>query len=244
MEPLEPACAKKGCATCQSRLAGILSRLDPDAVARIDRAHIPHTYRRGQVLYYEGNPCHSVFCVSSGVVKVHRATSRGRRYILHLARAGEVLGLETLLLHERHESTAEMLEQGIICQIDRDELGRTFDARPELWRSVARVLAEQLIHSEEERAELVSTDLRGRLAAALLLLAGHDSEDSGHGVPLDVTLSRDDLADLIGASTEATIRQLSELRRRGLVSSRGRNLRLEDPSRLARIARLTEQSPG
>jgi len=230
-----------GCSACGTRLASVFARMDNAALARLDRAHLPHSYSAGQVLFYEGTPCHAVFCVRSGVAKVYRATSRGRSYILFLARAGDVLGLESVLADGPYAATVEMLEDGIVCRLEREALTGALERDPTVWRDVAKVVASQLLRSEEERAELASSDLRERLAATLLGLAARWGDEENDGVVLHVNLSRDDLANLIGASTEATIRQLGELKRRGLVSTDGRTIRIDEPSRLARLARLTAQ---
>ncbi|MCA9750783.1 MAG: Crp/Fnr family transcriptional regulator [Gemmatimonadetes bacterium] len=227
------------CASCGTRLAHVLELLDADAVTLLDRAHGSHTYARGQILFYESTAAHSVFCLRSGVAKVSRATSQGRAYILRIARPGEILGLENLLDGKPYAATAEMLEGGAVCQFDRERFVSVLERHPAAWREIATAVAEELRRCEEERSELASRSLRTRLAAALIHLGQEFGAPEGGAVHLHLDLSRDDLASMIGASTEATIRQLSELRRRGLVSTDHRSIRIEDIGRLARVARLT-----
>jgi CRP-like cAMP-binding protein len=100
-------------------------------------------------------------------------------------------------------------------------------------------MAEQLLRCEDERVELAGGDVRERLAATLLNLATRFGEAEDDATRIALQLSREELAEMIGASTETTIRQLSEFREQGIVSNSGRRIRLDDPERLARIARVT-----
>lgn len=225
------------CASCESRLDGIFATLDGEALERLNRSKVSHAYRCGQALFYEGNPVVGVFCVRSGLVKVYKSAPRARRHILYLAEPGDVLGVESLLTGELYSATAEMLEDGIVCQIARDELQRLLTARPDLVQALARALASQLTRSEGERADLAASGVRERLAKTLLALATRFGAGSGEK-SIGLKLSREDLAEMIGASTETTIRQLAQFREHGLVSLSGRTILLEDPEKLARLARL------
>lgn len=226
------------CASCGSRLDGIFATLDGDALARLNRSKVSHSYRRGQALFYEGNPVVGVFCIRSGLVKVYKSVPRDRRHILYLAEPGDVLGIESLLTGTLHSATAEMIDDGVVCQIDRGELQRLLAARPDLVQALARVFANQLTRSEEERADLATSGVRERLAKTLLALATRFGEGPDER-SIGLKLSRGDLAEMIGASTETTIRQLLEFRDDGLVSMNGRTILLEDPEKLARMARLS-----
>lgn len=226
------------CESCNSRLSGVFATLDPVSLAQLTRTRIAHSYDKGQVLFYEGNPCTSVFCIESGVAKVYKNGARNRMYILYLAKAGDVLGLEALLAGDFHAATAEMLEGGIVCALDRAELLHVMDDRPRMYQVISSCLAEQLRRSEEDRAELASAGVRERLALTLLTLATRYGEEvSGH-VRIGVDLSRDDLADMVGTTTETAIRYLGDLRDRHILSTDGRTIFVDDLDRLARLARL------
>jgi CRP-like cAMP-binding protein len=171
-------------------------------------------------------------------VKVFKAGSRGRHHVLYLARAGDVLGLESLLTGDRHTATAEVLEPGTVCQIERAELSRLIDDRPELLREIARTMARQLEACGTERTGLASAPVRERLALTLVSLGAKFGDPQGESVRIGVDLSREELAEIVGASTETVIRQLSEFRDKGILTTDGRSIVLQDTDRLARIARL------
>ncbi|NNE43190.1 MAG: Crp/Fnr family transcriptional regulator [Gemmatimonadetes bacterium] len=228
------------CEHCGSRLKGVFGCLDGDAAGRLSDHKSSHVYERGQVLFYEGNAASGVYCVRSGVVKLYKAGARGRRHLLYLARPGDVLGLECFLTAGPHCYTAELVEPGIVCHVERAQLQQLAEERPQLVREIATSVAQQLETSHGDRTDLASAPVRERLAMALLSLGnrfGGDETDSRE-VRIEVRLSREELAEIIGASTETVIRQLAELKDQDVVRVDGKALVLRDVDRLARIARL------
>ena len=226
------------CAACGSRGGGIFEHLGPESLERLNSAKTSHVYRRGQEVFYEGNPCAGVYCVHSGLVKVSKRAPHGRSYILRLAGPGDVLAMESLLLGSPHGASAEMLEEGTVCRLDARELQTILKEEPQLMGPIVQFLAQRLVDADEDRAELSAGESRERIALTLLTLAERYSRPDVDGLHLVLNLSREDLADLIGTTTETAIRRLGELRRKGIVATRGREIVLRDITRLARIARV------
>jgi len=231
------------CHACRSRLLGVFRGLGEQDLAGIDRGRVVHHYRKGQVLHYEGNPAQGVDCLRSGRAKVYRSAPRDRQHILRIAEAGDLLGLPSVLAGEVHASTAEMIEDGSVCHIDRDTIVGALGSSADALRAVTDLLASQLLHCEAERAELASGTVRERMASTLLDLTHRYGVASEGGLRIDVKLSREELAEMIGASPETAIRQLSEFRAEGIVSTRGRSILVADLTRLARAARTAAESP-
>ena len=225
-----------GCSTCETRRAGLFADLDRESLARLDRSKTVRKWRQGQVLFHEGRRCSSVFCLRSGLAKISKYAPHNRRHILHVARPGDVLALENLLTGDVHTCTAEMLQEGEVCEIDRGVFTALLDRQAALGRRVALRFADQLVRSQNARADLVSGDVRERLAATLLTLGVELGTAEARRLRVAVNLTREDLAEMIGATQETTIRQLSQLREAGVLSTEGRTIVVEDSDRLARVA--------
>jgi len=225
------------CQHCDSRFEGIFASLDADALRDLDHARISHSYARGQMLFLEGSACTGVFCVRSGLVKVSRSAPRDRQYVVYLAGPGAVVGLEAVFSGREYSTSAAMIEDGTVCHIAREPLLRIIDENPHLTRSVLRLLAVQLLDSESERSELSSADVRQRVAMRLLRLAQKHGVSDESGVVVSLNLTREDLASMVGSTPETAIRQLSELRSKGIIATSGRSIRICDVERLQRIAR-------
>lgn len=226
----------ESCEACATRLKGVLRCLGTDGLAAIDRGKVVHRYRKGQVLHYEGNPAAGVDCLRTGRVKIYRSAPRDRQHILRIAEPGDVLGLESVLAGEHHASTAEMIEEGTVCHLDREAFLGAIESSPAALRAVGILLATQLLRSEAERSELAGGSVRERMAATLLDLSHRYGTPTDDGLRIDLSLSREDLAEMIGTTPETAIRQLSEFRTEGILGTRGRTITVEDSGRLARVA--------
>jgi CRP/FNR family transcriptional regulator len=167
---------------------------------------------------------------------VYRSAPHARDHILLIAEPGDVLGIESVFAGGNHASTAEMIEDGTVCHIPRDAFLGALEADPPALRAVTELLARELLRSEAERVELAGGSVRERLALTLLELVRRYGQPQETGLRIDLTLSREELAELVGTAPETAIRQLGELRREGIVATRGRAIVVQDLARLAHVA--------
>jgi len=225
------------CTTCAMSSTGFTAGFDAVDAQLLDRAKVAHFYRRGQTLFYEGNPCTAVFCLRSALVRVVKTAPHGRRHLLALAGPGDLLGLEAAVAGIPYEYGAEVLRDGQVCLIERTPVMRLIEATPSLRDGALRQLAADVRHAQVERALLASGDARERTAHVLLELGRRFGDHVDGRMSVCLPLSREDLADMIGVAVETAIRQISDLRRRGIISTTRESLVIEDADRLARFAR-------
>jgi CRP/FNR family transcriptional regulator len=229
------------CSTCSVRAGGPFHRLDPEDLERVSREKAVHRYEAGQVLFYEGTPRVSGLCLHSGRAKVYKSTAGDHVHILGIAQPGDILGLGALLSGDLHSTTAEMIEPGLACHLDKETLLGLVQDRPEVARAFLTILAGQVRASHEERAELATGDVRERLARLLVRLAreyGEPDESDEESIVIHLHLSRQEIAEMAGTAAETAIRHLTVFRHDGLIADRGRHLVILDLPHLSRIARL------
>jgi CRP/FNR family transcriptional regulator len=231
------------CTTCAVHISGFAAGFSAADAQQLDRAKVAHYYRRGQTLFYEGNPCTAVFCLRSALVRVIKTAPHGRRHLLALAGPGDLLGLEAAVSGAPYDYGAEILRDGQVCLIERAPILQLIEAYPSLRDAALRQLATDVRHAQVERAQLASGDARERTAHVLLELGQRFGEAVDGRLLVRLPLSREDLADMIGVAVETAIRQISDLRRRGIVTTARGALVIEDADRLARLARTTPGTP-
>ncbi len=233
------------CLHCARRSESVFRALEGEALERLEAARTTHRYQRGQALHYEGTPCSTIHCLESGRATVVRIARGGTVCILRLVDPGELLGVDALFCDSRvHTTTAEMIEDGVVCLFEREPLLEIIREREDLSRAMLEFLARQLRMSEAERVELAVGDVRERTARVLVMLSQRYGEPDGEGTLIGVRLSREEIAEMIGAAAETVIRQLTEFRSEGLLANHGRQLIVADAARLARVAHLEESSPA
>ena len=229
------------CAACAVRSGSFAAGLDAVGLQLLDRSRISHRYQRGQTLFYEGNASNALFCVGSAGVRLVKSGARGKRHVLAVAGPGDLLGLEAVVTGQPYGHGAEVFVEGIVCQLQSTEVYRLTESDPCFQRAALQFLADALHQSQGECVQLAGGDVRERTAYVILTLCRRFGERIGDQVHLDLSLTRGELAEMIGVAEETAIRHLSQLRRRGILSLRGRSIVIKNPDRLARLARASSR---
>jgi CRP/FNR family transcriptional regulator len=195
---------------------------------------IPH--RRGQILYYEGTKPLGIFCVNAGVIKVYKTASNGKEQILYLAKAGDFLGDSALLGEENYTSSAMIIEDAKICFIPREAFLGSMMKNAEFFKRITKQICHELGVMEEKLTDASQKSIRERLALLLLQLANTYGVDGGGYQRINLLLTREELAGMVGTATESVIRLLSEFKKDGLIELEGKKILLKDKKGLARLS--------
>lgn len=211
--------------------------LDPQVQSRLFSMMGQTTLRRGENLFEEGDAGDRLYIVAEGKVKLSHRSTDGRENLLAVLGPGEILGELTLFDPGERSTTATAVSPARLVLLNHDDLMDIIDQNPNLAKHMLKALAKRLRRTNEALADLVFSDVPGRVAKALLDLAdrfGIRTEDGIH-VPHDLT--QEELAQLVGASRETVNKSLAEFVSRGWIRLEGRAVTLIDVDRLARRAR-------
>ena len=224
------------CDLCGSRKNSLFSVLPESQLCAISEVKnlIPH--RRGQILYYEGTKPLGIFCINSGVIKVYKTASNGKEQILYLAKEGDFLGYSALLGEENYSSSAMIIENAKICFIPREAFLGSMMKNAEFFKRITKQLCHELGVMEEKLTDASQKSIRERLALLLLQLANTYGVDGGGYQRINLLLTREELAGMVGTATESVIRLLSEFKKDGLIELEGKKILLKDKKGLARLS--------
>lgn len=230
------------CMNCNAKATNIFCKLDRELTELLSQKKNSHYYNRKQDIYCEGSAFAGIFCVRSGRIKVYKTGPEGKQYIVRLAEPGDVLGLESLFgLEENYLSTAEMMEEGIVCFIDKNTVMDLVRRHPPTARNVMDLLSSQLRISEEERLELAQMAVRERMARLLALLSKtHGVAENNGGVRINLHLTREEMAEMIGTASETAMRLLSEFKEERVIDLRGKDITILNRDHLLQRANLME----
>lgn len=226
------------CASCSSWKHSLFSDLPDSELCAISSRKKLISHRKGQVLYYEGTRPLGVFCINSGVVKVYKTASNGKEQILHLAQRGELLGCAALLGEGNHSNSSRIIEDARICFVPRDIFMQSLFHNSEFSRRVAKSLSLELGVMEEKLINASQKSVKERLADVLLQLLESYGVEDDENQKIDLTLSRAELAEIVGTTPESVIRLLSEFKKDKLIGLEGKNIIIKDPGNLARTSDL------
>ena len=194
-------------------------------------------YKKGQSIFYEGNHANGLFCIHSGKVKLSKLGEDGKEQIVRFAKAGDILGYRSLLSDESYHASATAMEDSSICRISKDKFNLLLENDPKLSVNVIRLLSKDLRGAEQLLIDITQKSVKERIAEALILL----KETFGlheDGKSLDVMLTRAEIADMAGTTTETTIRTLAQLSSDDLIELNGKKIVIKDLSGLQNLAGL------
>lgn len=205
-------------------------------LAKLDKNKSCVMYKKGQTLFYEGTRPLGLYAVQSGKVKVFKVGSQGKEQIMRLSNPGDFLGYRALLGEEYYAASAEVLEDASVCFIPKDTFFNVLQGNTEFYRAVVKSLAHELGVVESKMTDLSQKSVRERLAGYLLMLKETYGMEGAESILIDLAISREDLANMVGTATETVIRLLSEFKKDGLINFAGKKIQILDTKGLAKIA--------
>lgn len=224
------------CELCASRKFSLFSDLSETQVCTISDHKNLISHRKGQILYYEGTKPLGIFCINSGVVKVYKTASNGKEQILHLAQKGDFLGYAALLGEENYTNSAMIIEDAKICFIPKESFLSTLFNNTPFFKRITKALSHEIGVMEEKLTDATQKSIRERLAYVLIQLANCYGVEGGESQKIDLILSREEIAGMVGTATESVIRLLSEFKKDNLIDLDGKRIIVKDKRGLARLS--------
>ncbi|MHA2621486.1 MAG: Crp/Fnr family transcriptional regulator [bacterium JZ-2024 1] len=217
------------------RLVNIFKVLPGDLASRLGEERFSRHFRKGQILFYEGQDPTGVYCIFQGHIKVYQSSPTGQEHLLYLSGPGNVVGFSAILSGQKFSATAEAMDDVVACFIERRHLERAIAEIPSLSREILRTLAQEIQDLRRQTGDLALRSATQRFAGVLVMLNESVGRDDNGERVVDLELTRKELADMIGTTQETLIRILSQMRDSGLVQVDRSRLILKDIARLKRI---------
>jgi CRP/FNR family cyclic AMP-dependent transcriptional regulator len=214
----------ENCLSCKLKKSGFFCQLTPKATKDFDSIKSASAYPDGAILFMEKQDPHGVFVLCEGEVKLTISSSEGKTLILRIAKAGEILGLMSVLSGKPYEVTAETLRPSQIAFVRRDDFLRFMAQHPDASAGIVKQLSTNYHTAcEQLRTVALSTSAQGRLAK-LLLDWSADAEPTKLGPRIQMPLTHEEIAECIGSSRETVTRALSGFKSQQLVALKGSSL--------------------
>ena len=214
----------ESCLSCPQREDSLFCNLPPTVVQELATITSGATYPKGATLFVEGQSARGVFILCAGRVKLSTSSADGKTLILRISDPGELLGLPATVTGKPYELTADVIEPAQASFISREDFLRFLREHGEVALRVAQQLGETY-HSAiaEMRTIGFSHSAREKLARFLMELSDDHEEGTGE-VELTLTLTHEEIAQMIGASRETVTRLFSDFKKRQLLQIKGSTL--------------------
>jgi len=218
--------------------SGIFQGVESDAAEVLAKEMDYLEARKGEVIFSEGEPGDSLYIVLSGKVKVGRRAADGRQNLIALMGPSDMVGELALFDPGPRTATATAVTDARMARLRKQALRPWLSNRPEIAEQLLRVLARRLRRTNDALADLIFTDVPGRVAKNLLQMAGRFGSRDGGVLRVTHDLTQEELAQLVGASRETVNKALADFASRGWLRLDGKSVIILDPERLARRARV------
>ncbi len=192
---------------------------------------------RGDRLFDEGDAGDRLYVILDGKIKLTRAASDGRENLLSVLGPGEMFGELSLFDPRPRTAAAVAVTDATLAALAHDHLRQWLTGRPDVAMHLLRALAQRLRRANDVMADLVFTDVPGRVAKALLDLAGRFGVEQESGLHVHHDLTQEELAQLVGASRETVNKALADFASRGWLQLSAKSVVILDRERLAKRAR-------
>jgi CRP-like cAMP-binding protein len=219
------------------RQAPLFSALDDEAAEALRSSMSETRIRRGEALFREGDSGDKLYIVIDGKVKLGRSSSDGRENLLAILGPGQMFGELTLFDPGPRSATVTGVTDAQFLSLSHDDLMRWLSGRPSVALGLLSQLAARLRKANDVVADLVFSDVPGRVAKALLDLADRFGRTADDGVHVHHELTQEELAQLVGASRETVNKALADFASRGWLRLEPRSVVIMDVERMKRRAR-------
>jgi CRP/FNR family transcriptional regulator len=206
----EKECLKCTGKYCVSKVY-IFSTLQPEAFKKISEIIVTRKYKKGQVIFFEGDVEDKLYIVNKGKIKIYKYNKEGREQILYILSEGEFIGDMSLLKKGNFQFNAEALEDTYICTIAKDDFDAIVTRNPEITLKIMEVLHDRLMNLENLIQNLSTKDVEVRIASMLKGFAKDFGVKNSEGIIIDLPLNREEMANYIGVTRETISRKLTAL---------------------------------
>jgi len=203
----------------------------------IDSLKTCQYFKKGETIFEEGNYPHGIYCINSSKVKITQTGVDGREHIIHLCTDGDVMGYRAILSGDKYSGSATAFENSSICFIPTSVFTTMVERDPKFAFKIITLLSHELKNAERHVTDIAEKSVKERLAQGLLLLQeifGFESDDR----TINIVMTREDIANMIGTARETAIRLLSELDKESIITLDGKKIKIIDQPRLLRLANI------
>jgi CRP-like cAMP-binding protein len=226
------------CEHCPSRESGIFCELKMPELQSVSQHKVTNTYKKGQTLFVQGNHPYGLFCISKGNIKLTKVGPDGKESIVRIITGGDILGHRSLFTEDNYGATATAMEDTEVCFIDKKYIIGVINNNPSVAMNIINKLSRDMGIAESKLTSLHQKNVRERLAELLLSLKISHGVKEGKRIRIDMKLTREEMATMIGTANETLIRFMTEFKDAGIIEQEGKVIYIIDEEELLNWANI------
>lgn len=222
------------CEQCIVRELSSLKALSKDELIHLANCKDSVTVKKGEVIFNEGDVMNGVYCIKEGTCKLVKMNSNGKDTIIKLITKGELLGQTSILTEEKSTLSAIAVDDMRVCFIPKNEILGFIDNNKSFLFEVTKNVCKNLNDATNFAVNHTHKTVKERLAISLLeILNSAGTDNEGY---LNLQLTREEIASMVGTATESCIRLLAELKKENLIDLKGKKIKILKLNELRNLA--------
>lgn len=222
------------CEQCIVRELSSFKALSKDELIHLVNCKDSVTVKKGEVIFNEGDVMNGVYCIKEGTCKLVKMNSNGKDTIIKLITKGELLGLTSILTEEKSTLSAIAVDDMRVCFIPKNEILGFIDDNKSFSFEVTKNVCQNLNDATNFAVNHTHKTVKERLAISLLeILNSAGTDNEGY---LNLQLTREEIASMVGTATESCIRLLAELKKENLIDLKGKKIKILQLNELRNLA--------
>jgi CRP/FNR family transcriptional regulator, polysaccharide utilization system transcription regulator len=215
-------------------LSPLFKHLTTQEVEKVNEEKTISSYKKGTYIYHEGNRINGIYLIVKGILKIFKTGIDGKEQIIRFAKPFELIAFRSVVSGELACTTAKTLEDCVLAYIPQETLFYLVKNNGQFSLELLQLACRELGEANEYITDIAQKTVRERLAEILVHLKdsfGMDIENE-----LQISLTREELANIVGTATESVIRLLSEFKADKLIEINGRKIKILNYNALRKIA--------
>ncbi len=218
------------------RSNSILEGLPKEEWEYLEQRMLNQKFKKGQNIFVEGTNPNGIYIIIKGKVKKYKSNREGKEQIIYICNSGELLGYPALLSEESYSDSAAAIEDSIVGFISKIDFLYILDQSSILSKKLLINLSHEFGVLINGIATFVHKSVRERLALSLLILKDKYRIKGEENKPVEINLSRENLANIVGIAVETLVRLLHDFKDEKLIETEGRKIRILDVKKMVKVA--------
>jgi CRP-like cAMP-binding protein len=224
------------CEKCKTRCKSVFCDMGEKGLSELSHGKVTNTYKKDSTIFHHTNPVFGLYCMSSGIVKISKFGNNGKESIVRIAGPGDVIGHRSLFSTDHFNATATVIEEAKICFFNKNLIFKLLNEDKSLGINLIRRLSKEMGEAEAKTAAMTQKDVSQRLAGFFMNLLKSYGVEEGKKTLINIRLTREEIASMIGTANETVIRFISKFKDDGILEQDRKNLYVINKERLKEVA--------
>jgi len=216
------------------RQVHVFSSLTNEELERLLEIVLLRPYRKGMFIFMEGEPGDALYFVQKGRIKLTKTLADGREHILHFVGEGQIFAEVLMFDDGPFPATAEVMTDSTVGIVRNKDLETFLKGHPDITLKILKIMSRRLRKAQMQIRDLALKDTFGRLVSTLIKLSNEHGKMTPKGIMVELSLSQQELANMIGASRETVSRSLNDLKKSNVLDFTRQHFIIKDMDKLER----------